>query len=65
MGEYALTFRVRWWIQSYVDTRRMFDRVYTTLREALNEAGIEIPTGITDINILHMPGKKNDDTQND
>jgi MscS family membrane protein len=43
MGEYALTFQVRWWIQSYVDTRRMFDRVYTALREALDEAGIKRP----------------------
>jgi MscS family membrane protein len=65
MGEYAITMRVRWWIQSYVDTHRMFDRVYTTLRGALDEAGIEIPTGIYDINILHMPGDKNDDSQND
>ena len=65
MGEYAITFRVRWWIQSYVDTRRMFDRVYTALREALKEAGVEIPTGITDINILHLPGVENDDTQNE
>ena len=65
MGEYALTFRVRWWIQSYVDTRRMFDQVYTALRKALKEAGIDIPTGITDINILHLPGVENDGTQNE
>ena len=25
MGESAMTFRARWWIESYVDTRRMFD----------------------------------------
>ena len=42
-GDSALTFRVRWWIQSYVDTRRMFDKVNTAMYYALNEAQIEIP----------------------
>jgi small-conductance mechanosensitive channel len=65
MGEYAITFRVRWWIQSYVDTRRMFDRVYTALREALDEAGIKMPYDIYHIDISNMPGDRNDDIQND
>ena len=42
-GDSALIFRVRWWIQSYEDTRRMFDRVNTAVYKALQEAGIEIP----------------------
>ena len=42
-GDSALIFRVRWWLESYVDTRRMFDRVNTAVYQALNEAGIEIP----------------------
>jgi small-conductance mechanosensitive channel len=42
-GPSALNFRVRWWIDSYVDTRRMFDRVNTAVYNALNEKGIEIP----------------------
>lgn len=42
-GDSALIFRVRWWLDSYVDTRRMFDRVNTAMYSALNEAGIEIP----------------------
>jgi small-conductance mechanosensitive channel len=42
-GPSALLFRVRWWINSYEDTRRMFDRVNSSLYHALNEAGIEIP----------------------
>lgn len=42
-GEFALIFRVRWWIESYQDTRRMFDRVNTAIYNALKEAGIEIP----------------------
>ncbi len=42
-GDSALIFRVRWWIQSYDDTRRMYDRVNTAIYKALNEAGIQIP----------------------
>jgi small-conductance mechanosensitive channel len=43
MGESAMIFRVRWWIESYVDTRRMFDRVNTALQQALDEAAIDMP----------------------
>jgi len=42
-GDSALIFRVRWWLDSYVDTRRMFDRVNTAMYNALNQAGIDIP----------------------
>jgi len=42
-GDSTLIFRVRWWIESYVDTRRMFDQVNTALYKALDAAGIEIP----------------------
>ena len=42
-GDSALKFRIRWWLDSYVDTRRMFDSVNTAVYNALNEAGIEIP----------------------
>jgi MscS family membrane protein len=42
-GDSALIFRVRWWIESYVDTRRMFDRVNTALYAALDQAGIALP----------------------
>ncbi len=42
-GDSAHIFRIRWWLESYVDTRRMFDRVNTALYKALNEAGIEMP----------------------
>ena len=42
-GDSSLNFRVRWWIESYVDTRRIFDSVNTAIYKALNEADIEIP----------------------
>ncbi len=60
MGASAMTFRVRWWIDSYVDTRRMFDSVNTALQKALDEAGIEMPFNTYDINILNMPGSLDD-----
>ena len=43
MGDSAMIFRVRWWIGSYADMRRMFDRVHTALQQALDEAGIGSP----------------------
>jgi len=42
-GDSSLNFRIRWWLDSYVDTRRMFDSVNTAVYKALNEANIEIP----------------------
>jgi len=42
-GDSALKFRVRWWLDSYVDSRRMFDKVNTAIYKALDEAQIEIP----------------------
>jgi small-conductance mechanosensitive channel len=51
MGNSAMIFRVRWWIESYIDTRRMFDRVHTALQEALDEAGIESPYPIQEVRL--------------
>jgi small-conductance mechanosensitive channel len=48
-GDSALIFRLRWWIDSYVDTRRMFDRVNTAVYEALRRADIEIPNPQLDV----------------
>jgi small-conductance mechanosensitive channel len=42
-GDSALIFRVRWWLDTYYDARRMFDKVNTALFYALTEAGIEMP----------------------
>jgi small-conductance mechanosensitive channel len=42
-GDSALIFRVRWWIETYVDTRRMFDKVNTAVYYALEQANIEVP----------------------
>ena len=50
-GDSALIFRVRWWLDSYVDTRRMFDKVNTAMYNALNEARIEIPFPQQDVRL--------------
>jgi small-conductance mechanosensitive channel len=57
-GETNMLFRIRWWIDSYVDTRRMFDRVNQALFVALEGAGIEMPFTTYDVNIK-FDGKNN------
>jgi len=51
MGDSAMIFRVRWWIESYVDTRHVFDRVNTALQKALDEAGIDMPYPTQSVNL--------------
>ena len=45
-GESAMIFRVRCWIEHYVETRRIMDKLNTCIYDALNEAGIEMPDPI-------------------
>ena len=42
-GDSAMILRVRWWITSYIDARRMFDRVNEAIYLALDQAGVEMP----------------------
>ena len=60
-GDSALIFRVRWWIDSYVDTRRMFNRVNTALYNALNDAGIKIPCPQVDVRLVGDGGRRAED----
>jgi len=50
-GDSSLIFRVRWWLESYVDTRRMFDRVNTALYNALIKEKIQLPFPQLDVNV--------------
>jgi len=43
MGDSAIVFIVRWWIETYADTRRVTDEVNTALQAALDAAGIKSP----------------------
>jgi small-conductance mechanosensitive channel len=49
-GDSGMIFRVRWWLDSFADTRRMFDSVNTAIIKALGEEGIEIPNPVRDLN---------------
>jgi MscS family membrane protein len=50
-GDSTIIFRIRWWIDSYVDTRRMFDKVNEALLEGFNQAGIKMPNMTYDVNL--------------
>jgi MscS family membrane protein len=43
IGDSAMIFRVRWWIDCYQDWEEAYDCVHTALHNALDEAGIESP----------------------
>jgi len=49
-AESTMIFRVRWWIPDYVDMRKMNDRVYQAIQEALDAHGIVSPGPILDVN---------------
>ncbi|MDX1436932.1 MAG: hypothetical protein R3335_08980 [Anaerolineales bacterium] len=51
--ERTLKFRVRWWIDTYVDTRRMFDHINSAIYNALREAGIR--RALTSYEIQMLP----------
>jgi small-conductance mechanosensitive channel len=56
MGDSAMVFRVRWWIESYEDMRRMFDKVHTALQHAFDEERLESPYPTQSVNVRIGPG---------
>jgi MscS family membrane protein len=50
-GDSSITFRIRWWIHSYADTRRMFDKVNEALLNSFNQVGIKLPNMTYDLNL--------------
>jgi len=50
-GDNTIIFRIRWWIDSYIDTRRMFDKVNEALLKGFNEANIKMPNITYDLNL--------------
>jgi MscS family membrane protein len=55
IGDSAMIFRVRWWIESYMDTRQVYDRVHTALQKALDTAGIDMPFPTQTVNVRLDP----------
>jgi small-conductance mechanosensitive channel len=54
-GDSALKFRVRWWLDSYTDTRNVYDQVHRVMYKALDQAGIEMPFSTYDVNMKVSP----------
>ncbi|MFQ5578338.1 MAG: mechanosensitive ion channel family protein [Anaerolineae bacterium] len=52
----GLLFRVRCWIEHYVETRRVIDKLNTCIYKALAEANIEIPFPQR---VVHLPERTN------
>ncbi|GAG93437.1 unnamed protein product, partial [marine sediment metagenome] len=50
-GDSARMVRVRWWIDTYRDEKRMLDKVNAALEHAIDEAGIELPNITYDLNV--------------
>jgi len=42
-GDSSMTFRVRWWVQSYAEKRRSTDTVNAAIQELAGREGIEMP----------------------
>ena len=42
-GESSNTFRVRWWVASYADKRRVTHKVCTAIQKAADKEGIDMP----------------------
>ncbi|UCG23120.1 MAG: mechanosensitive ion channel family protein [Chloroflexota bacterium] len=59
MGQSAIVLRARWWIESYTDTRHIFDRVNSEVHNALAEAEIKIPYSTLDLNVNLDPNQLN------
>ncbi|MDJ0754117.1 MAG: mechanosensitive ion channel family protein [Ardenticatenaceae bacterium] len=51
-GESALNFRVRCWIEDYIETRRIIDKMNSALYKALNEVNIEMPFPQRDLHLV-------------
>lgn len=51
-GDSSLNFRVRCWIEHYVETRRIIDKMNSALYHALNENNIQIPFPQREVRLL-------------
>jgi len=56
-GDSALKYRVRWWVDSYLDTYIILDMVHKAIYAALDEAGIVMPNPTYDVNLNMGPNQ--------
>jgi len=50
-GDSSNTFRVRWWVASYADKRRVTHDVCTAIQEVGTKEGIDMPNPTVDTNV--------------
>jgi len=62
-GDSAFKYRVRWWVDSYIDTYIILNKVHKAIYAALDEAGIEMPFTTLDVNIKTSPDAIEDQEQ--
>jgi small-conductance mechanosensitive channel len=55
IGDSAMIFRVRWWINCHRDWEESYDAVHAALHNALAEAGIECPFPTQTLNLQFTP----------
>ncbi len=55
MAETAMIFRIRWWVESYIDTRQVIDQVHTGVQAAFDASRIEIPFPTGNLNLQLEP----------
>lgn len=63
LGDGAIRFRVRWWIDSFADTRDIFDRVNTALYYAFKSSGIKLASESYDLNVFMNSTSVNEPVQ--
>jgi len=56
MGDYAMIYRVRWWIENYSQRRWSYHKVHRALQKALDDAGIDSPFPTQSLNLQVEPG---------
>ncbi len=54
IGDSAMIFRIRWWIESFEDTSLVSGRVNTAIQKSFDQAGIEMPNTAYDINLKNV-----------
>ena len=57
LGDSAMKYRLRWWIDSYVDSYIVLDEVHKAVYAALDASGIEMPFTTYDVNLKMENGK--------
>lgn len=55
-GESSISFQVRWWIDTYVDTTAIYDQINSAILEALRAAGITVAVPRQDLTFKNGGG---------